>query len=374
MSKENFVTLTCPYCGKVYDSNNIKNPKTAMYKHLIKCKSKHEFIRQFSWTKEKLEEELENLGSVVEFSKKYIPLTEGYSIGDGNIREIFKEFGINTSIKRANSNSKTKEKRKETNLERYGCPHNFCKESESRKKWEQRLLEKEGITNVFQRKDVQEKSKQTLLKKYGVEHPAQSDLFKVTEEYCVRKYGEEKGKQIWDKIRYDRGKSNRYEYYVEKYGNDAPQKWTEHIQNMCKHWESKSSSISSLNKIIGEFLTQNNVEFESEFILWETDVQPRYYDFKIGNILIEVNGTFWHADPRKYKETDILKFPGTNGVVAKDIWEKDKTKRNLAINNGFQIIYYWESEIIDPIALEKIKNELINYATSENKINKENSN
>ena len=48
MSKENFVTLTCPYCGKVYDSNNIKNPKTAMYKHLIKCKSKHEFIRQFS--------------------------------------------------------------------------------------------------------------------------------------------------------------------------------------------------------------------------------------------------------------------------------------------------------------------------------------
>lgn len=374
MSKKNFISLTCPYCGKIYDSDNTKNPKTAMFKHSAKCKVKHDFIHQFSWTKEKLEEELENLGSVVEFSKKYIPLTEGYSIGDGNIREIFKEFGIDTSIKRANNNSKTKEKRKETNLERYGCPHNFCKESESRKKWEQRLLDEEGITNVFQRKDVQEKSKQTLLKKYGVEHAAQSDLFKITEEYCIRKYGEEKGKQMWDRIRYDRGKSNRYDYYIEKYGNDAPKKWAEHIQNMCKHWESKSSSISSLNKIIGEFLTQNNVEFESEFILWETDIQPRYYDFKIGNILIEVNGTFWHADPRKYKETDILKFPGTNGVIAKDIWEKDKIKQDLAINSGFQVIYYWESEIINPTTLEKIKTELINYAISENKINKENTN
>ena len=374
MSKENFISLTCPYCGKTYDSNNSKNPKTAIFKHSTKCKVKHDFIQQFSWTKEKLEKELKDLGSVVEFSKKYRPLTEGYSIGDGNIREIFKEFGIDTSIKRANSNSKTKEKRKETNLKRYGCPHNFCKESESRKRWEQRLLDEEGITNVFQRKDVQEKSKQTLLKKYGVEHPAQSDLFKVTEEYCVRKYGEEKGKQIWDKIKHDRGKSSRYEYYVEKYGNEAPKKWAERIQAIGKHYDSKSSCISSLNKIIGEFLTQNNIEFESEFILWETDVRPRYYDFKIGNILIELNGTFWHADPRKYKETDILKFPGTNGIVAKDIWEKDKIKRNLAINNGFQIIYYWELEIIDPVALEKIKNEIINYAISENKINKENPN
>mgnify|MGYP006789875433 CR=1 FL=1 len=35
-----------------------------------------------------------------------------------------------------------------------------------------------------------------FLKKYGVKHPSQSDLFKVTEKYCIRKYGEEKGKQM----------------------------------------------------------------------------------------------------------------------------------------------------------------------------------
>ena len=57
-------------------------------------------------------------------------------------------------------------------------------------------MEEEGITNVFQRKDVQEKSEQTSLKKYGVKHPSQSNLFKVTEKYCIRKYGKEKGKQM----------------------------------------------------------------------------------------------------------------------------------------------------------------------------------
>lgn len=46
MSKK-FISLTCPYCGRIYDSNNSKNPKTAMFKHNIKCKSKHQFIEQF---------------------------------------------------------------------------------------------------------------------------------------------------------------------------------------------------------------------------------------------------------------------------------------------------------------------------------------
>ena len=374
MSEKNFISLTCPYCGKIYDTNNSKNPKGAMFKHSIKCKSKHDFIQQFGWTKEKLEKELEDLGSVSEFIRKYIPLVKNYSIGNTNIREIFKEFGIDTSIKRATNHFKIKEKRKKTNLKRYGCPHNFCKESESRKKWEQRLLEEEGITNVFQRKDVQEKSEQTSLKKYGVKHPSQSNLFKVTEKYCIRKYGEEKGKQMWDKIKYDRGKSSRYEYYIEKYGDEAPQKWAERFQSKNKHCNSKSSSISSLNKIIEEFLNQNNIEFESEFVLWEINYHPRYYDFKIGNVLIELNGTFWHADPRKYKETDILKFPGTDGILAKDIWEKDKIKKNLALDNGYQIIYYWESEITNKNEFDKIKEELINYAISENKINKKDSN
>jgi hypothetical protein len=38
--------------------------------------------------------------------------------------------------------------------------------------------------------------------------------------------------------------------------------------------------------------------------------------------IIEYFGDFWHANPTKYKENDIIKFPGSK-VIAKDIWNQD---------------------------------------------------
>jgi hypothetical protein len=62
------------------------------------------------------------------------------------------------------------ELRKKSWLESCGTPHNFSKNSSSRKKWEEKLFQNSGITNVFQLNSVKEKSKKTLLKKFGVEH------------------------------------------------------------------------------------------------------------------------------------------------------------------------------------------------------------
>jgi len=59
-----------------------------------------------------------------------------------------------------------------------GASHNFSRKSISRKKWEQKLLEEEGITNVFQREEVKNKSKKTLKKLYGVTHISKNDKIK----------------------------------------------------------------------------------------------------------------------------------------------------------------------------------------------------
>ena len=48
-----------------------------------------------------------------------------------------------------------------------GSKHNFCKESISRKKWENDMFLKEGIENVFQRDSVKIKALETLKRKYG---------------------------------------------------------------------------------------------------------------------------------------------------------------------------------------------------------------
>lgn len=62
------------------------------------------------------------------------------------------------------------ELRKKSWSESCGTPHNFSKNSISRKKWEKILFENSGITNVFQLDSVKKKSKETLIKKYGVSH------------------------------------------------------------------------------------------------------------------------------------------------------------------------------------------------------------
>lgn len=210
-----------------------------------------------------------------------------------------------------------------------------------------------------------------MLNKYGVEHAAQSDKFKVTKEYCVKKYGEIDGLKIWKEICYNKGKSMRYAWFEENYGERAAEEWEKRIANMNSMHN--GSSISLLNKKVLHLLEQSNIEFEQEFCLWLTEYVPRFYDFRIGKILIELNGDFWHASPRKYKNGDVLNFPG--GLkTAESIWEHDRIKKELAEKNGYTVIYYWESDINSKDKWETIKEEIINYAISQNKINQQGTN
>lgn len=64
----------------------------------------------------------------------------------------------------------------------------------SRKKWEDRILKEEGITNVFQRESVKIKCKNSVLAKYGVDHPSKSEEIKIKKEQtCLKNHGEKHG-------------------------------------------------------------------------------------------------------------------------------------------------------------------------------------
>ena len=62
------------------------------------------------------------------------------------------------------------ELRKQSWRKTCGADHNFCKKSSSRKKWEEKLLNEEGIINVWQREKVKQKSKQTKKERYKNEN------------------------------------------------------------------------------------------------------------------------------------------------------------------------------------------------------------
>ena len=68
----------------------------------------------------------------------------------------------------------------------------------------------------------------------------------------------------------------------------------------------------------------------------------KIFDFRIGKKLIEFNGDYWHANPKKYDSEFLV---GRNGKrKASEIWAADKAKIELAERNGYQVKVIWESE------------------------------
>ena len=358
----------CSICGKIFDETNSKKPKLSLNHHLNFCK-----FRQFLLTGLKIEREdlpnlLDSYGSV---SNLHRELSPQFPASLNYYFLLFKDDNIDVSIKKSCNSKQTKDRRKNTNLEKYGCWHNFCKEHPSRREWEAKLLEEEGITNVFQRESVKRKSIETMLEKYGVEHAAQYEAFKVTEDYYIKKYGELEGKKRWKDLCYCKGKSMKASYYIEKYGEELGlAKWKEKIENLNRCRDGyKLTKISSLNIRFKELLDKLNLEYTDEFCLWD-DTRSYYYDFKVGNYIFELNGDFWHANPQQYKSTDILKFPG-KPITAQELWDKDEVKRKIAESYGYKVIYYWECQINDNNLWNKIKEKLTEYANIKNKNNKE---
>lgn len=60
------------------------------------------------------------------------------------------------------------------------------------------------------------------------------------------------------------------------------------------------------------------------------------------NIIIEYNGSLWHADPNRYKEDEIVH----HNYTAKQIWEADKKKKEIYKSKGYSVIYAWSDNFL----------------------------
>ena len=48
-------------------------------------------------------------------------------------------------------------------------------------------------------------------------------------------------------------------------------------------------------------------------------------------------------NPKKYKSSDYP-HPFRKNITAQEIWDKDKQKIDIAIENGFDVLIIWDSE------------------------------
>lgn len=106
-------------------------------------------------------------------------------------------------------------------------------------------------------------------------------------------------------------------------------KW--HIE-ICEHLKTKINEIRCLDN---EFII-----FLSEREKIELNQRCIYPDIKFKNKIIELNGDFFHANPKKYKSDDLI----FKSITANDIWDKDQKRIECFNSNGFETLIIWESD------------------------------
>ena len=216
------------------------------------------------------------------------------------------------------------EKKEKTNLERYGYKTNLCDER-SKEKGRRTKLERYGDPHFTN----QEKIKRTNIERYGY-----SCLFEDPE---FRERAKEIRKAKYGDPNYN-NREKRAQTNLERYGTTCNLSTAEQKQaSIRKMMESYGvpyycmtsecrvkAGSSKTNEDFAKTLDSLNISYEREF-----HINTLSYDFKVGNILIEINPSATHNS-----------LWGIHGKPKCSTYHRDKTR--LATSNGYRCINVWD--------------------------------
>lgn len=210
-------------------------------------------------------------------------------------------------------------------------------------KCENTFLKKYGVKNPSQSKEIKEKKKKTFIEKYGHENnfcnkeiliKAIDNIDNTRRQVIIQsslqqKYGYHVTNVsqipgVGDKI--SKSQIERFK----KMSVDERRLYTEKFRAGVKYISSQEIRIQKLLNDMGIEYTANGFlcGYNCDIILKNRRI-------------IEVQGDFWHGNPLKYKETDIL----LKGLTVKNVRDKDSKKKFILEKKGWKIFYLWESEI-----------------------------
>jgi hypothetical protein len=297
----------CKYCK----SNIILNNKNSKTLHLYRCKSWKEWKSKFLTKDFLYKEYIEKEKSLPEIAADMC--LDSVCV----IHKLLKKYKIKTrSVKQAYPKAIIKVKK--TNLIKYGSESILYKDHPKRIEIQKNILKKYNVTNVFQLESVKNKSKETNLRKYGTE-----------------------------------------------YIHNAPEIRQKYINTMMDRYGVESSVVlmkaqqtvtySKIHRKVYEYLISKNFLAKNEKLL-KFNNSMYFFDIYFENIenkLIEINGDYYHASPLKYTADSYI---SKCKLYAKQIWDKDLKKLNLAKSIGYDILVLWEHEINKnfPFVEEKI--------------------
>jgi len=167
----------------------------------------------------------------------------------------------------------------------------------------------------------------------GLTKDTHSGLKRMAEKASLRK-----GVNIWDRMSAETKivakQKMSIKAKINNAGNNNPMFGKTHspesIQKIFKY-----RKISSLEQKLIDFFDKNGIQYHFQFFIGDTDKYA--YDFKIKNknIIIELDGDYWHGGPGCKKYHDDVENTKT----------RDTLKQEYAIQKGFKILRFWESDI-----------------------------
>lgn len=296
---------------------------------------------------------------------------------------------------------------------KYNCSGRFKNSKDYRKKYpnaplvdpeiakktaitEENLVEKYGKQEGkkrwidYKNKQAESNSFEYKKKKHGWTKEQYNEFNKSrsqTIENMIAKYGEEQGALKWKYYCERQSYTNTKKYFIEKYG---PVEGEKRFKDVCKKksrvndpkWIAKEMNISLdeavevlVNRQIWSGKTWGSVSEEKFTKLLEDKLETKLeyttftkpygkwskyldsyviYDIKHGDFIIEFNGDYWHANPKTYKDTALIR-----GKTAVEIQQRDMLKLKTAKDLGFRTYTVWESDFNNNP--EKTINEVIEW-------------
>ena len=154
------------------------------------------------------------------------------------------------------------------------------KDSKQRYKNIQKVIKEHyGTDSTFGSEKIREKSRQTMLERYGVEYTNQSETLKNKMQQTLEKrYGKK------NYVETNSFKEKSKNTCLEKYGVETPCQYPQCIKAL-----QEAIGNSKPENEFSNILNKYNIEYEKEF-----PIRGFKYDFKVGNILFEINPSGTH--------------------------------------------------------------------------------
>lgn len=187
-------------------------------------------------------------------------------------------------------------------------------------------LERFGYENASSSPVIKMKRQQTFQARLGVSNPFQDQKIK-------------------DRIR---------ETHIRKYGHPYPGAHS-----------LKRTRISGPHQRLSDALAKHGISHHNEVVIYRPDVFSKFkaprVDILIEGLIVEVFGDYFHANPIKYRASDLISsFKGK--CEAASIWESDDNRLQKLQRCGFKTLVVWEYDVKTDLSsvIERIQNELEN--------------